>query len=246
MKPTVRQRLTRMGIRFGEEMPGHDVDVEKTLLEATEQGRGEPRVFWAVLLWMSTYMDLVNVSRLSNMLREYGDPAALGAVCELAYQRNANRKFLAVRQRCRPKETREILFSKMAEMGVTTREVKKGALPLFLRWGFYCNYVNLMEGAICNRAEVLGRNPNLRLRALFGAGSRADILSWLLAHKRAHASKIAHGLSLSYQPVHSELRRLAADGILNAERVGNIRVFSLTALAKQWLVLSPVPGGTSR
>lgn len=177
MMPTLRQKLAQMGMRFNEVVPNSNIDVEKTLLEGTEQGRKDPRIFWATLAWMTTYIDLVNISRFSNMLKHQGDQSVLGAMCELAYQKNANRKFLAVRQRCYPKKNKEALFYKMAEMEVTRREVTNNALPLFLKWGFYCNYVNFMEGAICNRTEVLKRNQNLRLRALFGANSRADILN---------------------------------------------------------------------
>lgn len=243
MTPTLRQRLTQLGVRFGEVPPACDVDVEKTILEATEQGRAEPRLFWAALLWTSTYIDLVNISRLARLLKDHGDPAALGALCDIACEKKADRKFLAIRRRCRPRKTREILFHKMAEMEVTKREVEQGALPVFLGWGYYCNYVNLMEGAICNREEVLRRNQGLRLRALFGTGSRADILNWLLVHKAAHARRIARESSLSYQPVYGELHRLAADKILTAEQVGNIRVFSLTGAAREWLATSPLPAG---
>jgi len=243
MMPTLRQKLTQIGVRFNETIPNHDINVEKTLLEGTEQGRKEPRIFWGTLLWMTTYIDLVNISRFSNMLKDYGDPAALGAICDLAYEKNANRKFLAIRQRCYPKKNKEMLFSRMAEMEVTKREVISNALPLFLKWGLYCNYVNLMEGAICNRAEVLKRNQNLRLRALFGANSRADILNWLLSNEAAHARKIARELSLSYQPVYTELHRLAADKTLTAKQIGNICVFSLTDIMKQWLIDFPIPAG---
>ncbi len=241
MSATLRQRLTQLGVRFGETPPGCNVDVEKTLLEATEQGRAEPRLFWAALLWMSSYIDLVNISRLARLLRDHGDPAALGALCDLACEKVADRKFLAIRRRCRPRKTREILFHKMAEMQVTRHGVKNGALPVFLKWGYYCNYVNRMEGAICSREEVLRRNQVLRLRALFGASSRADILNWLLDNKGAHARKMARELSLSYQPVYGELHRLAADSILTAEQVGNIRVFSLTESANEWLAAFPMP-----
>ena len=243
MIPTLRQKLTQIGVRFNESIPNCDVDVEKTLLEGIEQGRKDSRIFWGTLLWMTTYIDLVNVSRFSNMLKDYGDLAALGATCELAHGKNANRKFLAICQRCYPKKHKEILFYKMAEMEVTKREVISNALPIFLKWGFYCNYVNSMEGAICNRAEVLKRNQNLRLRALFGANSRADILNWLLINEAAHARKIAHELSLSYQPIYTELHRLAADKILIEKQIGNICVFSLTELMKEWLVGFPIPAG---
>lgn len=243
MMPTLRQKLTQIGLRFNEVIPNCDVDVEKTLLEGTKQGRKEPRIFWGTLLWMVSYIDMVNISRFSNMLKDYGDAAALGTVCELAYEKNANRKFLAIRQRCYPKKNKEILFYKMAEMEVTKREVINNAIPLFLKWGFYCNYVNFMEGAICNRAEVLKRNQNLRLRALLGANSRADILNWLLFNKAAHARKIAHEISLSYQPVYTELHRLAADKILTEKQVGNIRIFSLTDPMKRWLIDAPLSAG---
>ena len=239
MIPTLRQRFTQIGVRFNEVIPNCDINVEKTLLEGTKQGRKEPRIFWATLLWMITYVDLINVNRFLNMLGDCGDSAALGAICELAYERNANRKFLAICQRCCPQKNKDILFYKMAEMEVTRREVINNALPLFSRWGLYCNYVNFMEGAICNRAEVLRRNRNLRLRALFGANSRADVLNWLLSNEAAHARKIARELSLSYQPVYTELHRLAADEVLAAKQIGNICVFSLTAPMRQWLTNFP-------
>ena len=239
--PTLRQKLTQIGVRFNEVIPNCDVDIERTLLEGTQQGRKDPRIFWGVLLWMVTYIDLVNISRFSKILKDCGDPAALGTMCELAYERNANRKFLSIRQKCHPKKHKEILFYKMEEMEVTKREVISNALPLFLKWGFYCDYINLMEGAICNRAEILKRNQNLRLRCLFGANSQADILNWLLVNKAAHARRIAHELSLSYQPVYTQLHRLAADKILTTKQIGNICVFSLTDSMKQWLIGVPIP-----
>ena len=73
--PTLRQKLTQIGLRFNEVIPNCDVDVEKTLLEGTEEGRIEPRIFWGTLLWMATYIDMVNISRFSNMLKNYGDEA---------------------------------------------------------------------------------------------------------------------------------------------------------------------------
>lgn len=246
MMPTIREKLTQIGVRFNETVLSRNVDIEQTLLEGAEQGRRDPRVFWATLLWAATYIDLVNISRLSNMLKGYREISVIGVMCELAYERNANRKFLAVCRRCHYRKDKEIFFYKMAEMEVTKREVINNAMPLFLKWGFYCSYVNFMEGAVCNRAEVLRRNQNLRLRALFGANSRADILSWLLSGKAAHARKIARELSLSYQPVYTELHKLAAEGMLTAEQVGNIRVFSLADPVRQWLINCPIPAGMGK
>lgn len=66
------------------------------------------------------------------------------------------------------------------------------------------------------------------LHGLFGSQTRADIIAWFFAQpgRIAHAAKIARETNRPYPAVHRALKELKRLGILNAEAIGRMKIFS--------------------
>jgi hypothetical protein len=239
MSDSLYGQWRKLGLLFSVEQSRGPVFPENLIAQTTHSGRSEARLFWGMLTWIIKYGDLINGARLFSAL-DQADGAVLGAVLSVAHQKGADPKLRNILAKCRPKAVPEILFHSMAAMKVTSQHETDNGLPEFREWGLLCSTARVLDDAVEPRGTVLARNRNLALRAAFGPGIRSDLLFCLQQRPRLSIRGFSQALGLSYQPVYAEAQKLVKNGIVLSEKIGNLRVLSLTDRSRGFLSALPV------
>jgi hypothetical protein len=229
---SLRGQWKRAGYRFACPESRDPVDIEHLVAQSAEVGRDYPELFWSAATWLTEFGDLVSIHRFSRMALQ-GQGHVVGALMELAVEQGGDSRLLKVARRCRPAALPEPLFSIMGGAKATRDYESENNLPLFARWGLLCSSVSLKTDALEQRSAVLRNNRTLALRALFGAGVRADILAALSDGAAAYIRQVATATGYSYQPVHAEIQHLIRNGIVSCERLGTASLVRLSPQALQ-------------
>ncbi|MBN2586078.1 MAG: hypothetical protein JXR55_02190, partial [Candidatus Fermentibacteraceae bacterium] len=89
-------------------------------------------------------------------------------------------------------------------------------------------------------------NLILKLRALFGVGSRCEIIAWLLTHDEGNPTEIAALTGYSSKAVYNALTEMYGSGTLQLRKKGRESLYRLRAEAWGPLLLSgsPAPSWT--
>lgn len=221
---------TRLGVGFNESFSKEgSIDLEKILVETAHAGREDSRLLFGMRGWLLKHHDLVNGSRLIRFLKEEKETAVLGAIVDSVVEQEPRSVLLSVKRYCKKRKEPEFVFSKIAQSKVESKVNRLENHPVWKRWNLISNEMSVMEGAIHEKNYVLKHNPNLALRALFGAGTRAEIFSFFLKQKEANASEIARALNQSYQPVYSELMAVCKIGLGQVKKVGAESIFHVSS-----------------
>ena len=228
MSDNLRKSWTRLGVAFDESfLRKGSIDLERLIMDTCVEGRGDSRLLFGMRGWLLKHHDLVNVNRLIRMVKEARMTAVLGAITDSVLEHAPRSSLRYVRKYCRPARPHEILFKEIAASKTMTRFNEEENLPVWKAWGLISREMDSMEGAIAEKAFVLGHNQNLALRALFGSGMRAEILGYLLEHGEGNARQVSLGVGQSYEPVYSELKSCEAVGLLKPEIHGRATVYHL-------------------
>lgn len=212
------------------------IDPEATLVFSLEMARYDPRVFDEILDWLVVNGRWVDISRLRGILKGTDDVTRrlLSAVADFVSREapTYKRKWEAIAKLHKRSEhtPQEILFQ--------TKEGKphpkpKREFPLFRTYGF------LRETPVLRRMTrpvFVSKAGNLRflLRALFGLGSRAECVAYLLTHEAGHPSEVAREIGLSTRGAQDTLIELAQSGLV-LTRVKGKRKIEYWLSKKRWL-----------
>ena len=128
---------------------------------------------------------------------------------------------------CHPFTKSDFIFDSVRSSKTISQLNQSENLPLWKKWNLISREMSDMQGAICEKKFVLKHNPQLALRALFGAGLKAEVLSFFLNHRKGNARQIALAIGLSYEPVYSELIQFVKIGLAEEIKKGQSRIFSL-------------------
>lgn len=228
MSNSIYQTWSRLGVGFNEPFKRKEVvNLEKTLMDTCELGRQDSRLLFGMLGWLLKHHELVNGSILIRLVKKASKTAALGAVIDLVLEKQPRSLFKNVRKYCKPLTKPEFLFYRIEKSSHLAKLNKEENLKLWKRWGLISREVDEMSGAIADKTYVLKNNNNLALRALFGSGVRAEILSYFMEHEKGNAYVIAKQIGLSYEPVYSELQFFQKIGLMAAVKIGKALVFEL-------------------
>lgn len=224
----LRKKWTRLGVGFTESFSEQGlIDLEKTILETTHAGREDSRLLFGMRGWLLKHHDLINGSRLIRFVKKEPETAVLGALIDSMIEEAPRSTLLYVRRYCKKLRKPEFLFSKIAESKALSELNREENLSVWRHWNLISREMGEMEGAIYEKKYVLKHNLNLALRALFGPGMRAEVLSYFLKNKEGNAAQIAKALEQSYQPVYSELKAIQAIGLVHEEKEGIACVFQI-------------------
>lgn len=219
---------TRLGVAFGESFSSEElVDLEKILVETSKAGRDDSRLLFGMRGWLLKHHDFVNGSRLIRLVQKEKQTAVLGAIIDSVIEENPRSVLKAVRKYCRKLKAPEFLFTRIGKSPTESELNRKEYLFVWKRWNLISREMSAMEGAIFEKPYVLRCNPNLALRALFGAGTRAEIFSYFLQNKEGNVLKISSALGQSYQPVYSELMAISKIGLGKVRKEGAERIFQV-------------------
>jgi hypothetical protein len=191
-------------------------DPEALLLFTFEVGRGDPRLFDETLDWFLTNERLVSVQRLRNLCRDDDDRDLVeGALLWVARQQPRSRPRPTAREQ-RASEPRPLFYD-------VARQVREP------------DEAFLAAGLLKPATEPSGKSraPDsdtpitfaFRMRHLFGIGTRAEVIRYLVTAPVTDASAlaIADAAAFAKRNVNETLTSLVASQIVTAYEHGNER-----------------------
>lgn len=217
------------------------VDPEALLVFTLEIGRYDPRLFDEVTDWLVTSGHWIDIQRLRGILRKSSEESCrlMGAVSEFLASQGEERKWsnLAKLYFRDISEEREPLFKlKYAKkhgagiLGVPVDET-------FSKYGFFRA---LLKPSGKSRQVIPTAESNIRfmLRGLFGVGSRAECILYLLTHEAGHPSEIAQAIGLSVRGAQDALIELSKSGLVMTRIKGKRKIEYWLSQRQWWEFLS--------
>lgn len=209
-------------------------DPEALLLFSLEIGRDEPRLFDEVLDWMLTNERLVSVQRLRNLSAGEEDRDLAEAALTWVASQRPSARFKPLADTGSRSGNLRPLFRTVAQQVRSPDEV-------FLTF-------DLLKPDTPPSGKSQPPNPELpinfafRMRHLFGLGSRAEVVRYLITFSEAAvpAQSVAEAAGYAKRNVNETLAALVASRTVTTFEVGNERRYLLNrALWDQLLELQP-------
>jgi hypothetical protein len=223
------RQWTALGVAGRIEAGGRAIiDPEALVLVSAVFARHDARLFDEMLDWLRANGTWINVLRLVRIQKELelGDRAVLGAISEHLVRDSAHLKWKVFSKPKYSSAEPRPLFPHLAVSGRTDE--------IFRRWGW-------LRAPLEGRGLSRQPRPNqpatflIKLRALFGRQSRAEVLAWLLTHGAGHPAQIARQTGYFRGSVQNVLNELELSGHVFATRQGREKLF--VARPDQWRFL---------
>jgi hypothetical protein len=192
------------------------IDPEALLAHSLSFARYEPRLFDEMLEWLVLNGRWIDLQRLRGIAKRQPEPHArlLGAVAEFLSHtaKGDRRKWMRLAQEMRPtgaSPEEALFFMKEGE----PYPLPKAMADEFRAHGFIRSPFFPRGSA---RSVPVGSACTIRflLRALFGVGSRAECILYLLTHESGHPSEVARSLGISIRGVQDALIELSQSGLI--------------------------------
>ncbi len=216
-------------------------DPEPMLLFTLEMGRYEPRLFDEVVDWLIVNGRWIDMQRLRGILREKAEinRNLIGAVAAFLMNQGNERKWRNLSQFCRSHDSNrysnpESLFY---EKNGKSHPITKTPDSIFLTHGF--NRPQLRVRRMTRKVPITSYNTlRFLLRALFGLGSRAECLAYLLTHEGGHPSEIAKAIGISIRGTQDTLIELSRSGFILTRVSGKRKIEYWLSHERWWEFLS--------
>ena len=191
-------------------------DVVALLIFSLDVGRRDPRVFDEVLDWVCLNERWLSMQRLRNLLKPHPEgvvrlvEACVGIASGKAQAPSTGPRF--------DEQGAEPLFGSFPEPDQPAWEPDE----IFLRSGF--RRPRFVRSHKSTPPDLLRpSNLALRLRAIFGAGTRAEALRYLvlMGGERCTMAEVAYDAAFSKRKVQDALSDLAAAGVCERVKRGN-------------------------
>ncbi|TAL28109.1 MAG: hypothetical protein EPN94_00690 [Nitrospirae bacterium] len=216
------------------------IDPEALLVFTLETGRYDPRLFDEVMDWLVTNGQWIDIQRLRGILRKSSDETCrlMGAVSEFLSSQGQERKWSNLAKLCYKKISQEpeplfpVRYKKDVALMIT--------IPvddLFSKYGFYRPMFKLSRKS---REVIPTSEANIRfmLRGLFGVGSRAECILYLLTHDAGHPSEVAKAIGISVRGAQDTLIELAKSGLVLTRIRGKRKIEYWLSQERWWEFLS--------
>ena len=158
----------RLGAGFSAPEAEEAPDLERTLLQTARLAPSMARVFVLAITWMTRYGDLIAIRRLGDLIRSELEPAFLptmGLMLELAEGERLSGHLAALAKGLPAAAEADPLFEVERGSPTLMERARRRASAVSVRWGVWCEPVEVKDDALRPRAWVLARNPELRIRA---------------------------------------------------------------------------------
>lgn len=204
------------------------VDPEALLLVSTVFARHDARLFDEIFDWLLRNGEWVNALRLVRIQAEHhlGDETVLAAVADHLSEDTSHLKWRTLIKIKPPGEPPVPLFP---HLPLPNRTDSK-----FAHWGW-------LRPPLESRSLSSAPRTNhpasflIKLRALFGRQSRAEIIAWLVTHEAGHPAQIARETGYFRGSVQNVLNELELSGHVQASRAGREKLF--VSRRDQWRFL---------
>lgn len=199
------------------------IDPEALLLFSTVLARRDVRLFDEILDWLRTNGSWINLQRLSRLQkeRELGDASILAAIANHLVRDSAHGKWIILTQKIQSDISPDL--ARPLFPGVPVPEAMDVE---FLRRGWQRGPVEF-RGLSLPPAPDQPANFLIKLRALFGRQSRAEIIAWLLAHESGHPAEMARELSYYPRSLQVVLNELVQSGHVSSVRSAREKHFAI-------------------
>jgi hypothetical protein len=217
------------------------IDPEPLLLFTLEMGRYEPRLFDEVLDWLAVNGTWIDLQRLRGILRGKGETIIklTGAVARFLVREGDERKWRNIASFCKPQMQENPSSQESLFLGKDGKSYPPSSEPdsFFLSCGF--NRPQLVVRRITREVPITSQSTiRFLLRALFGVGSRAECLTYLLTNDGGHPSEIAKAIGLSVRGAQDALIDLSRSGLVLTRQTGKRKIEYWLSHERWWEFLS--------
>lgn len=212
------------------------IDPEALLVFSLPMARYEPRFFDEILDWLVVNGEFIDIQRLRGIIKSHDESTQrlISAVaCYISHEAGTQQrkwKTLSLFRRSDVATKDEALFK--------TKEGKpypkiKAESNIFREYGFLREDFILRK---MSRSVSVTTPSNLRflLRALFGIGSRAECILYLLTHEAGHPSEVAGAIGISVRGTQDTLIELAESGLVLTRIKGKRKIEYWLSQKKWW------------
>ncbi|MCG2721526.1 MAG: helix-turn-helix domain-containing protein [Thermodesulfovibrionales bacterium] len=217
------------------------IDPEALLIFTLEIGRYDARLFDEVMDWLVTNGHWIDMQRLRGILRKSSEETCrlMGAVSEFLASQGKERKWSNLAKLCFkniPEEREEIFkirYAKKHISGIIGVPVD----GIYLKYGFFRA---LLKPSGKSRQVIPTAESNIRfmLRGLFGVGSRAECILYLLTHEAGHPSEVAKAIGISIRGAQDALIELSKSGLVMTRIKGKRKIEYWLSQAQWWEFMS--------
>lgn len=198
------------------------LDPDALLLASTALARFDARLFDEILDWLQDQADWINLQRLIRLHSDYalGDATILSVIATRLTRLPAHKKWKAIEKPSAVDSglPHAPLFPEDGHFGPVDQD--------FFAQGWLRGPVRYRGLAVAPDMNHPG-NLLLKLRALFGRQSRAEVMAWLLAHEAGHPAEIARQTGYFRRSIQITLNELERSGHIQSLRKGREKHFSL-------------------
>ena len=204
------------------------IDPEALILLTASLGRYDARLFDEALDWMQSHERLINMARLNALLMKepYSGGNVLSAVAHFLSAPRSAAKWKRMAGP-RPKKDEPLFFDKQG----LALPVVRGPDPFFAHAG-------LIRDKVVLRHMVQKFDPErpvnllLKMRALFGVNSRAEVIAYLASHPFSGAAEAATQTGYLRRTVHNTLVEMNLSGSLDTRVQAGENLYQLAE--KTW------------
>ena len=220
-------------------------DPEPMLLFTLEMGRYEPRLFDEVMDWLVANGKWIDMQRLRGILRKKDEITRnlMGAVSAFLMKEGDERKWKNLNRLCRSQ------ISERSNNSIPLFYDKDGRPhpivtkpdPNFLTYGL--NRPKLEVRRMTREIPITSKDTlRFLLRGLFGLGSRAECLVYLLTHDGGHPSEVSKNIGLSVRGTQDALIELSGSGLILTRVKGKRKIEYWLSQERWWEFLSSGTG----
>lgn len=195
------------------------VDPEALLISTMQFGRYDPRLFDATLDWCLANGKWISTTRLRWLRKDLtnDETRILSATVSVLASHDRSAKWTGVRRAGEKESGLGPPIPLFLTPDASPLPQGTEADPVFLEHGL--RRPPWERGRVASK--LILRKPaalRLRMRALFGIGSRAEILLFLLTHRSAHPRLVARQINHAQPPVARAMAEMAQAGFLTEQR----------------------------
>ena len=217
------------------------LDPEPMLLFTLEMGRYEPRLFDELLDWLSVNGSWMDIQRMRRIMRgkEETVKRLMGAIATFLTQETNERKWGNLAKLCKtsgqetPYRGEPLFYNKDG----TPQPIADKSDPSFLSCGFNRSQVTIRR---MSREVPITSQSTIRflLRSLFGVGSRAECVLYLLTHDGGHPAEVAKAVGISVRGTQDALIDLSRSGLVLTRIKGKRKIEYWLSQERWWEFLS--------